>query len=139
MAVERIACYVQWDTGMPSVNRASRDRFVILAPVDKLASAVENSRIWPLAIFLAIYFPLTALLASHKLIWDDEFFTLYISRSGSMSEILKALATGADQHPPIFYFLVHQIMAAFRPSHLSFRLAAIFGYGLFCICLFVLL
>ena len=125
--------------GMPSVNQASSRRLVILAKVDNLASAVENSRIWPLAIFLAIYFPLTAFLASRKLIWDDEFFTLYISRSGSMSEILKALATGADQHPPLFYFLVHQITAIFGPSHLSFRLAAIFGYGLFCICVFFLL
>ncbi len=125
--------------GMPSVNRASSGRFVILAKVDNLASAVENSRIWPLAIFLAIYFPLTAFLASHKLIWDDEFFTLYISRPDSMSGILKALATGADQHPPIFYFLVHQIMAALGPSHLSFRLAAIFGFGVFCVCLFFLL
>ncbi len=125
--------------GMPSVNRASSGRLVILARVDKLASAIENSRIWPLAIFLAIYFPLTAFLASRKLMWDDEFFTLYISRPGSMSEILKALATGADQHPPFFYFLVHQIMAVLGSSHLSLRLAAIFGYGLFCICLFFLL
>src|SRR6185312_8790430 len=125
--------------GMPSVNRASRGRLVILTRFDNLASIVENSRIWPLAIFFAIYFPLTAFLASHKLMWDDEFFTLYISRPRSLNEILKALATGADQHPPLFYLLVHQIMAVFGPSHLTLRLAAIFGYGLFCICLFFLL
>lgn len=125
--------------GMPSVNRASSGRLAILAKVDSLASAIENSRIWPLAIFLAIYFPLTAFLASKKLIWDDEFFTLYISRSGRMSEIIKALGTGADQHPPLFYFVVHQFMAAFGPGHISFRLASIIAYGLFCICLFFLL
>jgi hypothetical protein len=124
---------------MPSVNRARTGLSAILASVDKLAAAIENSRIWPLAIFLTIYFPLTAFLAGHKLIWDDEFFTLYISRPGSMSEILRALATGADQHPPSFYFVVHQFMAAFGPGHISFRLASILGYGLFCICLFFLL
>jgi hypothetical protein len=53
--------------------------------------------------------------------------------------ILKALNTGADQHPPLFYFLIHQITAALGTSHLTLRLAAIFGYGLFCICLFYLL
>src|SRR5690242_1348353 len=124
---------------MPSANRANSGRLVILARVDTLASAIENSGIWPLAIFLAIYFPLTAFLASHKLMWGDEFYTLYVSRAGSLSEILKALATGAEQHPPLFLLLVHQIMAVLGPSHLSLRLASIFGYGLFCICLFFLL
>ncbi|HEY3457566.1 MAG TPA: glycosyltransferase family 39 protein [Bryobacteraceae bacterium] len=124
---------------MPSANRAKSGRLVILARVDTLASAIENSGIWPLAIFLAIYFPLTAFLASRKLMWDDEFYTLYVSRAGSLSEILKPLATGAEQHPPLFLLLVHQIMAVFGPSHLTLRLAAIFGYGLFCICLFFLL
>src|SRR5690348_7323183 len=99
--------------GMPSVNRTNSVRLIILARVDTLASAIENSGIWPLAIFLAIYFPLTAFLASHKLIWDDEFYTLYVSRLGSLSEILKPLATGAEQHPPIFFLLVHEIMAVF--------------------------
>src|SRR5689334_24451426 len=109
--------------GMSSVNRANSGRLVILTRVDRVASAIENSRIWPLAIFLAIYFPLTAFLASNKLIWDDEFYTVYISRVSGLSEILKALATGAEQHPPLFFVLVHHIMAVFGPSHLSLRLA----------------
>lgn len=123
---------------MPLTNPASNERQTILTRIDRLASTIEN-KAWPLAIFLAAYLPLTALIARHKLIWDDEFFTLYISRASSMGEILKALATGADQHPPLFYFLVHEVMAALGPSHLTFRLHAIFGYGLFCICVFFLL
>jgi hypothetical protein len=133
---------------MPFINRTgemdaslqvSRARLAFFAKVDRLAFAIESSKSWPLVIFLVTYLPLTVLIASHKLMWDDEFFTLYLSRPGSLSGILKALETGADQHPPPFYLLIHQITAALGPSHLTLRLAAVFGYGLFCICLFFLL
>jgi hypothetical protein len=123
---------------MPSVNPESRPR-AIIGLIDDLALTLENSRIWPFAIFLAFYLPITALIASRKLLWDDEFFTLYLSRPSSMTDSLKALGTGADQHPPPFYFLIHLITAALGPSHLTLRLTAIFGYGLFCVCLFFLL
>jgi hypothetical protein len=123
---------------VPSLPLSDK-RFAIFAKIDRLASAIESSDVWPLAIFLAAYVPLTVLIARHKLLWDDEFFTLYLSRPSSLSGILNALNTGADQHPPPFYFLIHQITAALGPSHLTLRLAAIVGYGLFCICLFYLL
>ena len=122
----------------PSLPANSR-RLAVLAHIDNLASGIQRSNTWPLLIFLTAYLPLTILIARHKLLWDDEFFTLYLSKPDSFSGILDALRTGADQHPPPFYFLTHQIMAALGPSHLTFRLASIFGYGLFCICLFFLL
>lgn len=65
----------------------------LFAKIEELASAIERSTVWPLTIFLAAYLPLTVLIARHKLLWDDEFFTLYLSRP-SMSGILKALKDG---------------------------------------------
>lgn len=121
----------------PSVAKRLLSRAVYL--LDRLAEALERSAIWPVLLFLAIYLPITIFLAQRKLIWDDEFFTLYLSRPGSMGEILRAMQTGADQHPPFFYYLTHQIMAVFGMSHVTLRLSAIVGYGLTCICLFYLL
>jgi hypothetical protein len=124
---------------MPSFRPANNVRPAILSRIDSLAAVLENSRIWPFAIFLVLYLPLTILIASRKLIWDDEFFTVYLSRPASMADVLKGLATGADQHPPFFYFLTHQVMTVLGASHVTLRLVSLFGYGLFCICLFFLL
>ena len=68
--------------------------------------------------------------------WDDEFFTLYISRATDWHSLLKALATGADQHPPPFYYLTHCITQLLGTSHVTLRLPAIIGFGVFCICLY---
>jgi hypothetical protein len=56
-----------------------------------------------------------------------------------MRGILDALATGADQHPPPFYYLTHLITFLFGTSHLTVRLLPMLGFGLMCVCLFALL
>jgi hypothetical protein len=69
--------------------------------------------------------------------WEDELFTLYIS-AGKWSAILDALKTGADQHPPSFYFLTHLITSLFGATHLTVRAASIFGFWLMSVCLYAL-
>ena len=94
---------------------------------------------WPILIFLAIYGSMAAITAKTKLIWDDEFFTLYISRAHGMKGILAALDTGADQHPPLFYYITHLVSLFLGTSHLTLRLFPMLGYGLMCVCIFYLL
>jgi hypothetical protein len=108
--------------------------------LERIADAIEKLPIrWPILFFFVLYSSIAITTAKTKLIWDDEFFTLYISRAGTMKGILGALATGADQHPPLFYYLTHLLTVVFGTSHLTLRLLPIFGFGLMCICLFYLL
>jgi hypothetical protein len=88
-------------------------------------------------IFFAVaYIIPNVVLARQKLIWDDEFFTLYLSKTASWSDLWRALNTGADQHPPSFYYLTHLIFTVAGTSHLTFRLTALMGFGLSCVCLY---
>ena len=108
--------------------------------LERIATAIENLPArWPILFFLALYSSIAIATARGKLLWDDEFFTLYISQPDSMKGILEALKTGADQHPPPFYYLTHLVTSLFGTSHLTVRLLPMIGFGLMCICLFRLL
>ena len=95
-----------------------------------------ESRLFAWAVFTVLYAIPTVYLARLKLFWDDEFFTLYLSRTSSWHDLLRALATGADQHPPSFYYLTHLLTIVFGSSDVTTRLPAILGFWLLCICLY---
>jgi 4-amino-4-deoxy-L-arabinose transferase-like glycosyltransferase len=95
-----------------------------------------ESRLIAWGVFTVLYVVPTVYLARLKLFWDDEFFTLYLSRTSSWHDLLRALATGADQHPPSFYYVTHSLMTAFGSGHVTSRLPAILGYWLLCICVY---
>src|SRR5690349_4576860 len=102
-----------------------------LAQLEKIALAFEaRGSLLVFTIFVPIYLTITTLVARHKLLWDDEFFTLYLSRPATMDQMLAGLKTGADQHPPLFYYLIHQITAVFGLSHVTLRLLPMAGFGL---------
>jgi hypothetical protein len=101
-----------------------------------LWARVANSRPLAYLVFAAIYMPPSLILAHHKLLWDDEFFTLYLSTTKNWSELMRALATGADQHPPSFYYLTHLIFGALGVSNLTLRLTAMAGFFVMCVCLY---
>jgi hypothetical protein len=105
-----------------------------LRRVEEIAERWLSSRVLVLLLFTAAYAASSAYLASIKLLWDDEFFTLYIAKAPGWSGILAALSTGADQHPPSFYIIVQALTNAFGVGHITLRLAAIAGYWLFCVC-----
>jgi hypothetical protein len=95
-----------------------------------------SSRPLVYAVFSILYLIPTLWLSRKKMFWDDEFFTLYLSRTSGWHSLMQALATGADQHPPPFYYLTHWITQVFGMSHVTLRLPAIIGFGVFCICLY---
>lgn len=100
------------------------------------AERVSASRVLVVAVFTVLYFLPTVFLSRIKLFWDDEFFTLYLARATDWKDLLHALATGADQHPPSFYYLTHWIIGILGTGHVTLRLTAIVGFWLLCVCLY---
>ena len=107
-----------------------------LVSVTRWLRRAASSRPLVYAVFSMLYLVPTIWLSRMKMFWDDEFFTLYISRTTGWHSLLQALATGADQHPPPFYYLTHWITQIFGTSHVTLRAPAIVGFGVFCICLY---
>lgn len=91
-----------------------------------------------IGVFTIIYALPTIRFAAQKLFWDDEFYTLYLSTVSSWHELLRALATGADQHPPTFYYLTHLSVQLFGCTPVTVRLPAIFGVWIMCVALYAL-
>jgi dolichyl-phosphate-mannose-protein mannosyltransferase len=111
--------------------------FLFLARVGRAFESFASSPLHVIFGFSVIYFVPTVWNAAHKLIWDDEFFTLYISCAPGWHEIIRALSTGADQHPPTFYFLTHLFLKAFGTTHVTLRLPEILGFWAMCVLLYV--
>jgi hypothetical protein len=117
-----------------AIGRSVRGRRI--AGAVGLWSRIAGSRRLACLVFLALYVPVTLVLAHHKLLWDDEFFTLYLSNAGSWSELVRAMATGADQHPPSFYYATHLIATVLGASNITLRLLSIAGFGVLCVSLY---
>jgi 4-amino-4-deoxy-L-arabinose transferase-like glycosyltransferase len=114
--------------------------WLALASVFEWADAagrwIENHPRLMVGILSAVYFVLIGVTARRKMVWEDEFFTLFIAGTRDFAGIWEALLTGADQHPPSFYFLTHALFAAFGISHFTLRLPAIVGFGVMMVCLY---
>lgn len=94
------------------------------------------SRLLVYSAFTVLYLIPTVWICRTKMLWDDEFYTLYLAQTPNLHSLLQALSTGADQHPPAFYYLTHWVLHLFGASHLVVRLPAVFGFWLFCICVY---
>src|SRR5947209_755808 len=92
---------------------------------ERLASYIETRAHWAVLSITCVYSAITLLLAHRKPFWEDEFFTLYLSRLGPRAN-WSALMTGGDQQPPLFYWLTHGVMSVFGVHHISLRLPAMF-------------
>jgi hypothetical protein len=82
-----------------------------------------------------LYVVLTIQLAKRKLIWTDEFFTLYLSRLDPR-ELWAALLTGGDQHPPTFYLMHQLFLRNFGENPWALRLPAVLGFLLMMLCVY---
>ena len=89
-----------------------------------------------LLLFAAVYFTGFGLIASKGVISNDELFTLYISRLPRFRDVWAALATGAEQTPPLFYAISRADIHLFGTSGLALRLPELLAFALMCLCLF---
>jgi Dolichyl-phosphate-mannose-protein mannosyltransferase len=90
-----------------------------------------------LALIGIVYFAAACGAAHAKLVWYDEFFTLYLSRLRTLGDIWRALAGGATNDAPLNYILPRLSAALFGGGTVAFRLPAMLGVAVFCACLFV--
>jgi hypothetical protein len=102
--------------------------------LDEMAERIERH---PRVILVGssfLYFLGFGALAYSKALSSDEIFSLYVSRLATVPDILRALAQGADTHPPLHYLLLHAVHLFLGESSLAGRfpfLLAIWAMGLF--------
>jgi hypothetical protein len=102
----------------------------------KLEDLLRRRRLLVGIVLLSLHLVLTCRLAMEKIIWTDEFFTLYLSRLVSWSDLSSALMTGGDQHPPLFYLIHALFLRMFGESDLALRLPEILAFALMSVCLY---
>ena len=101
-----------------------------------VAEAVERRPALMLGLFSVAYLACAVWLALVKPLWHDEFFTLYIARAPGVGDILAAVRTGADQHPPIFYLISRAFFPWLGVNQLAVRLPEILAFWVMSLCLF---
>jgi hypothetical protein len=111
-------------------------RFLQLSQDNPILGVIERQPLLSALVCTLPYLVIAYLVCEAKMLWDDEFFTVYIARSPTLKDIWTALETGADQHPPFFYILTHFSIRLVGESHLAFRLPAIIGVWIMSMCLF---
>lgn len=89
-----------------------------------------------LLLFACVYFIGFGLIAAKAVISNDELFTLYIARLPHFRDVWAALATGAEQTPPLFYAISRADIHLVGTSGLALRLPELLAFALMCVCLF---
>jgi len=108
-----------------------------LGVIENTAERVANK--YSLLIVSALsllYLAITVQLANAKILWTDEFFTLYLARLGPR-DLLRALLTGGDQHPPPFYLMHHLFASIFGEHAWALRLPSILGFLVMMLCVYL--
>jgi Dolichyl-phosphate-mannose-protein mannosyltransferase len=93
--------------------------------LSKPKSAMAHAVIWSFlaVLLLATFYLATSIyIASHRLLWFDELFTVHIARLPDTATILTALSHGADSLPPLYYLVVRISDKLFGHGELAVRL-----------------
>ncbi|MCI0602245.1 glycosyltransferase family 39 protein [bacterium] len=96
---------------------------------------VESNKTSLLIFFCLLYLSIACFLASQKLFWNDELYTLYFTRL-AWPDLWWALGTGADQIPPTFVLLTKVFSSVFGVNQISIRMPEMMGFLLLCFCLY---
>jgi hypothetical protein len=89
---------------------------------------LEDSALWLLIIITVIGGFLRALLLDNKGLWLDETFSIWLAKHG-IADMLQWIAR-IDQHPPLYYFLLHYWIAINGDTPYFARLfSVLFGTG----------
>ncbi len=106
--------------------------------VEPLADRIAKRKLLLILFFSIFYFLGFCLIASQKVMWNDELFTFYIARLPHFSDIWKALLTGAEQTPPLSYVVTRFFWGLFGVTSLSTRLPEMVGVWFMGLCLLAL-
>lgn len=96
-----------------------------LKKFDPFIAAIGRYERWLLAIVVVIAALRFAKYAQRNF-WFDEIFTFYISRLGSIDQILQAVPP--DGNPPLYYLLASLCLRLIGESELAMRLPSIAGF-----------
>jgi hypothetical protein len=116
----------------PALTSAQRRLISLEAAARDLTA---KYRVGVLCTISICYVLVTLALSQRKLLWTDEFFTLFLSRL-NLHELWSALLTGGDQHPPLFYLMHHGLLQLFGEHVFTLRLPAIVGFLLMMLCVY---
>lgn len=113
----------------------------LLETLDRLERGMTRAlhvwRWWVAGAVSILYLATTGVLAHYKLFWNDELFTVYISRL-PVSDIWRFLETGVEQVPPTFHVLTRIVVGLFGEHHVALRVPSILGVGAMSLCLFAI-
>ena len=90
--------------------------------VKQLPKAAEKWAILAAALLAIFYFVTSVQIASHRLFWFDEFFTVRIAQLPTWTMIWTALSHAADSLPPFYYMLVRVFGALFGNGEVVARM-----------------
>ena len=97
---------VQSGAGTPEIKSTAVERISVIA-----------------AVVLAVFYLATSLyIASQRLFWFDELFTIHIARVPDWVAIWTALHAGVDSLPPVYYMVVRCFGSLFGPGEVAARM-----------------
>lgn len=103
----------------------------------RAAAAIDRRGRVLLGLGLVALATVTLILAHRKPLWNDELFTLYISRLPSVSGMWDILATGVEQTPLTFYLLTRGSLEALGDGPVAIRLPELLGFLLASVCVYL--
>jgi len=101
--------------------------------MERLEDHLRRRASWYVAVASLLYFVLTAITAHRRPLWYDELFTFHLARQERLADVLRALASGADIHPPLDYILRHFSMRWLGTGELSDRIPSILAFWVMCL------
>ncbi len=117
-------------TETPSPGQCGKTRF------ERLSTLIGRLSPFLLCGFVVGYGVVTWYLATQRLFWFDEFFTVHLSRLPGFDATWQALLMQADFNPPLFYELTRLSERLLGAGPAQIRLPSIVGFGVFCLCLY---
>jgi len=76
-------------------------------------------------------------LALRDPLWNDELYTWYFAQLPTIGDVWDELSRGVEQIPPFYYVVVRTSLALLGDNELALRAPSILGFGLACVCVFV--
>jgi len=90
--------------------------------IKHLPKAADKLTLVGAALLAAFYLATSISIASHRLFWFDELFTVRIAQLPTWTTIWTALSHAADSLPPFYYMLVRELWMLFGGNEVVARL-----------------